>query len=114
LTSEPPPTPDESNEPAEPPQPAEPSLDSGEAFPQASGDADLNAPAVPFLHRRAAPRWRIESLFVRLIATSGIVGIGVALAATLGTQSVHTWIIGLTVSAVSVLLAGVLWSSRTL
>jgi protein-S-isoprenylcysteine O-methyltransferase Ste14 len=79
-----------------------------------AGDADLAAPAVPFLQRRAAPRRRIESLFVRLIATSGIIGISVALAAILGTQSVQSWIIGLTVSAVSVVLAAVLWSSRTL
>jgi protein-S-isoprenylcysteine O-methyltransferase Ste14 len=79
-----------------------------------AGDVNLAAPAVPFLQRRAAPRWRIESLFVRLIATSGIIGISVALAAILGTQSVQSWIIGLTVSAVSVVLAAVLWSSRTL
>ncbi len=77
-------------------------------------DVNLSAPAVPFLQRRAAPRWRIESLFVRLIATSGIIGISVALAAILGTQSIQAWIIGLSVSAVSVLLAAVLWSSRTL
>jgi protein-S-isoprenylcysteine O-methyltransferase Ste14 len=77
-------------------------------------DADLDAPAVPFLHRRGSPRWRIESLLVRLVATCGILGISVALAAILGTQSVQAWIIGLAVSAVSVVLAAVLWSSRTL
>ena len=37
-----------------------------------------------------------------------------ALGAILGTQDVDAWIIALVVSAVSVLLAGVLWSSRTL
>lgn len=79
-----------------------------------SADADLDSPAVPFLQRRGAPRWRIESLLVRLVATCGILGINVALAAILGTQSVQAWIIGLTVSGVSVVLAAVLWSSRTL
>jgi hypothetical protein len=70
-------------------------------------------PAASFLGQRG-PRWRVESVFVRLIATSGIVGISVALAAILGTQDVAFWIIGLTVSLVSVVLAAILWSSRTL
>jgi protein-S-isoprenylcysteine O-methyltransferase Ste14 len=86
----------------------------GEPLPPTTDDADLRAPAVPFLHRRGAPRWRIESLLVRLVATSGIIGVSVALAAILGTQDVHAWIIGLTVSTVSVTLAALLWSSRTL
>ena len=55
-----------------------------------------------------------ESAFVRLVATTGIVGICVAIAAILGTQSVHAWIIGLVVSVVSVILAAILWLSRTL
>ena len=66
-----------------------------------------------FLPNRQS-RYRIESFAMRLIATAGIVGIGTALAAILGTQDVRAWIIGLVVSAVSVLLAAVLWSSRTL
>ncbi len=74
----------------------------------------LDAPAVPFIERRTAPRMRIESLFVRLIATSGIVGVSVAIAAIMGTQGVAAWIIGLVASAVSVVLAAILWSSRTL
>jgi DNA-binding transcriptional ArsR family regulator len=69
---------------------------------------------LPFLHRRGGPRRRIESLLVRLISTSGIIGINVALAAILGTQHIHAWIIGLTISTVSVTLAALLWSSRTL
>jgi hypothetical protein len=81
---------------------------------EVTSDADLDSPAVPFLHRRGAPRRRIESLLVRLVATCGILGICVALAAILGTQSVQPWIIGLAVSALSVVLAAVLWSSRTL
>ena len=51
---------------------------------------------------------------MRLVATSGIVGICVALAAILGTQDVAFWIVGLAVSLVSVVLAAILWSSRTL
>ena len=60
------------------------------------------------------PRWRAESVVVRIVATSGIVGISVALAAILGTQDVAYWITGLVVALVSVILAAVLWSSRTL
>lgn len=61
-----------------------------------------------------ADRWGVESLFVRVVATGGIVGIGTALAAILGWQDVAAWIIGIVVSGVSVLLAALLWSSRTL
>jgi hypothetical protein len=75
---------------------------------------DLDAPAVPFLNRRQRPRRGAESAAVRLVATCGIVGISVAVAAILGTQDVSAWIIGLVVSVTSVVLAGLLWSSRTL
>ena len=67
----------------------------------------------PFLPNRAT-RLRVESFAMRIVATAGIVGIGTALGAILGTQDIAAWIIALVVSAVSVLLAGVLWSSRTL
>ena len=85
-----------------------------EPVPAPDGAADLDSPAVPFLNHRAAPRWRVESILVRLIATSGIIGIGVALAAVLGTQSIQYWITGLVISTLSVVLAAMLWSSRTL
>lgn len=75
---------------------------------------ELDPPAVPFLDRRRHPRPRAESAFVRVVATAGIVGIGVVLAAILGTQSIQAWVIGLVVSVASVLLAAILWSSRTL
>ena len=75
---------------------------------------DLDAPAVPFLARRSRPRPYFESALVRVVATCGIVGICVAVAAIMGTQSISAWIIGLVVSVVSVVLAAVLWSSRTL
>ncbi len=73
----------------------------------ASGDASTFIPA-------RSGRRGIESFFMRLVATGGIVGIGTALAAILGSQDVDHWITGLVVSALSVLLAAVLWSSRTL
>ena len=56
----------------------------------------------------------IESVFVRVVATGGIIGIGTAIAAILGSQGVAAWIIGLVVPAIAVILAAILWSSRTL
>lgn len=76
--------------------------------------AALDAPAEPFLEQRSRVRRQPESVFVRVVATAGIVGISVAVAAVLGTQSVAAWIVGLAVSLLSVVLAAVLWSSRTL
>lgn len=61
-------------------------------------------------HSRSAP----ERLFVRLVATAGIVGIGVAIAAIMGSSNDQGWEVGLVVSIVSVVLAAVLWSSRVL
>jgi hypothetical protein len=76
----------------------------------AAGDGDEGTSFIPArAHRRG-----FESFLMRIIATGGIVGIGTALAAILGSQDVDAWIIGLVVSAVTVLLAAVLWSSRTL
>jgi hypothetical protein len=56
----------------------------------------------------------VESVFVRLIATGGIIGVGTAVAAILGSQEVAAWIIGIVVSTIAVVLAAILWSSRTL
>lgn len=61
-----------------------------------------------------ATRPAIESFFVRLIATGGIIGIGTAVAAIMASQHSHGWLIGVVVSVVSVLLAAILWSSRRL
>ena len=66
-----------------------------------------------FLPRRDR-RFAVESAVMRVVATCGVVGICVALAAILGSQDVAAWIIGLVASGLSVLLAAVLWSSRTL
>jgi len=60
--------------------------------------------------RRSLP----ERLLVRLVATCGIVGIGVAIAAIMVSSKSQGWIVGLVVSLVSVILAAILWSARTL
>ncbi|HWM11061.1 MAG TPA: hypothetical protein VNO82_17020 [Solirubrobacteraceae bacterium] len=63
---------------------------------------------------RARRRTGVERGAMRAIATGGIVGIGVVLGAVLVGQDVAGWIVGLVVSAVSILLAALLWSSRQL
>jgi hypothetical protein len=65
-------------------------------------------PSVARGRRRA-----FESVLTRLVSTLGIVGIGTALAAILGSQDVAAWIVGLVVSMLAVLLAAIVWSSRT-
>ena len=65
---------------------------------------------LPERERRPWP----ERLLVRLVATCGIVGIGVAIAAIMHGSGSQGWMIGLVVSIVSVVLAAVLWSSRVL
>ena len=77
------------------------------AAPQSAGRSGT------FLPRRERRRG-LESLFTRVVATGGIVGIGTAVAAIMGTQDIDAWIIGLVVAALSVSVAAVLWSSRTL
>jgi hypothetical protein len=57
-------------------------------------------------------RRAVESVFVRLVATTGIIGIGVALGAILVGQKVDGWIVGLAVGLTCVILSAVLWSSR--
>jgi hypothetical protein len=66
---------------------------------------------VPGRERR---RTFLERGLMRLIATGGIVGIGVLLGAVLVGQDVAGWIVGLIVSVVSIILAALLWSSRQL
>jgi hypothetical protein len=60
---------------------------------------------------QARPRWQgLESAFTKLVITLGIIGIGTAIAAILGTQDVDAWIVGLVASIVSVVLAALLWA----
>jgi hypothetical protein len=66
---------------------------------------------VPGRERR---RTKVERASMRVIATGGIIGIGVILGAVLVSQEVAGWIVGLVVSLTSVILAALLWSSRQL
>jgi hypothetical protein len=59
-------------------------------------------------------RLPLEAPLMRVVATGGIVGIGVVIAAIMTSQDSKGWLIGLVVSIVSVVLAAVLWSSRRL
>jgi protein-S-isoprenylcysteine O-methyltransferase Ste14 len=83
--------------------------DEVESEPEAPGAATDHGflPAGPARHEA-------ESVFVRLIATAGVVGIGTLLGALLTANDVAGWIVGLVVSLVSVVLAAILWRSRTL
>jgi hypothetical protein len=56
----------------------------------------------------------LQTSFSRLVATGGIIGIGTGAAAIMGSQDVAAWIIGIVVAGVSVLLAAIVWSSRSL
>ncbi|HEY2771508.1 MAG TPA: hypothetical protein VGI87_13115 [Solirubrobacteraceae bacterium] len=56
----------------------------------------------------------VERILTRLIATAGIVGIGVAIAAIMVSSNSKGWIVGLVVSLVTVVLSAILWSSRQL
>jgi hypothetical protein len=62
---------------------------------------------------RERRRFGIERVLVRLIATCGIVGIGVAIAAIMVSNKSQSWLIGVVVSGVSVILSAILWSSRS-
>jgi protein-S-isoprenylcysteine O-methyltransferase Ste14 len=88
-------------------QPAPPSESSAPPTPS-HGRRGRNM--LPERDRRSPP----ERLLVRLIATCGIVGIGVAISAIMHSSGSQGWMIGLVVSIVSVVLAAVLWSSRVL
>jgi hypothetical protein len=59
-------------------------------------------------------RLPLEAPLMRVVATAGIVGIGVVIAAIMTSQDSKGWLIGFVVSIVSVALAAVLWSSRRL
>jgi hypothetical protein len=83
---------------------------SGDEAAPASADHDVPPGFLP----TGPARLGIESVFVRLIATAGVVGIGTALGAILVSQDVAGWIVGLSVSLVRVALAAVLWRSRGL
>jgi hypothetical protein len=66
-----------------------------------------------FLSERPERR-TFESVFARLVATAGVVGVGTALGAILVAADVAGWVTGLAVSIVTVVLAAMLWRSRRL
>jgi hypothetical protein len=75
-------------------------------------DAPAERPGVMIPSGRK--RLPLEAPLMRVVATGGIVGIGVVIAAIMTSQDSRGWLIGLVVSIVSVVLAAVLWSSRRL
>ena len=85
--------------------------------PATSGPHDSTSGDTPvtggFLSEQPERR-TFESVFARLIATAGIVGIGTALGAILIAANVAGWATGLVVSVVAVALAAMLWRSRRL
>jgi hypothetical protein len=102
---------------------AEPAGASSSPLPSASLPEYESPASIRSRQRRDAPnmlpgrdrrRSGIERLFVRLIATGGIVGIGVAIAAIMVSSKSQGWVVGLVVSIVTVVLAAILWSSRQL
>ena len=98
--------------------------------PQQERAASVGTPAAPPAGRRGRKGGRdqapnmlpgrqrrtlgLERLLVRLVATGGVIGVGVALGAILASSHVQGWIIGLVVAVVSVILSAILWSSRQL
>jgi hypothetical protein len=75
-------------------------------------DADTSPDAAPATDGKGIGG--LQTSFSRLVATGGIIGIGTGVAAIMGSQNVDAWIIGIVVAGVSVLLAAVVWSSRSL
>ncbi len=100
--------PDERSEPRSSPAYEPPSRSTEESGGRRTRPRSPNM--LPGRRERSEP----ERLLVRLIATGGIVAIGVAIAAIMRSSGSAGWIIGLVVSIVSVVLAAVLWSVRTL
>ncbi len=70
-------------------------------------------PVEGFLPKKPT-RAPLESVFVRGVATAGVVGVATVVAAIMGSQSVSGWVIGLVASLITVILAAFLWRSRKL
>ncbi len=92
-------------------EPAEPGLDPEPAASPAQTEHGAEAERGVMLPQRGE-RPFAERLLMRIIATIGIVAIGVAIAAIMASQKSQGWLIGLVVGTESVVLAAVLWSSR--
>ena len=59
----------------------------------------------------AARRRKAEAGFLRFAALAGVVGLGAAIGAILGTADVDAWVIGLVVAIVSLVTAAVIRAS---
>lgn len=84
-------------------------MDTGSEDPT-TGDAPVSGGFLP----EQPERRTFESVFARVVATAGIVGIGTALGAIVIAANVAGWIASLVVSIVTVALAAMLWRSRRL
>ncbi len=99
--------------PADPgPPSAEPEPAAAATDPAPAATAETAAPQRNMLPARGRRRLGAERVLVRLIATCGIVGIGVVIAAIMVSSKSQGWVTGLVVSIVSVVLSAILWSSR--
>jgi hypothetical protein len=104
----------QSNPPVSPGPPADATAERDERRALRAGrrDTSVEPPGVMIPNRRK--RLPLEAPVMRVVATAGILAIGVVIGAIMTSQDVQGWIVGLVVSAVSVVLAAVLWSSRRL
>ena len=106
-------TPDEPAGRVDPtPAAAEPKTPAATADTRPAAAADTAPPQRNMLPARGRRRLGAERVLVRLIATCGIVGIGVVIAAIMVSSKSQGWVTGLVVSIVSVVLSAILWSSR--
>ncbi len=78
--------------------------------PGAGGTAESPGVMIPERRRRLP----LETALMRVVATGGIIGIGVVISAIMTSEHSNGWLIGLVVSTVTVVLAALLWSSRRL
>lgn len=108
------PTPESDAPPVERVEPAPAQPASRPDPPAAASERARSDDRENMLPRRGRRRLGLERLLVRLVATAGIIGIGVALGAILASSKTQGWIIGLVVALVTVILSAILWSSRQL
>ena len=94
------------------PAAAEPETSAATADTRPAAAAGTAAPQRNMLPARGRRRLGAERVLVRLIATCGIVGIGVVIAAIMVSSKSQGWVTGLVVSIVTVVLSAILWSSR--
>jgi hypothetical protein len=94
------------------------SMPAAPATAPSSGDAatpgERSGRAPNMLPGRQRRTLGLERLVVRLVATGGVIGIGVAIAAIMASSNSQGWLIGVVVATVSVVLSAILWSSRQL